>query len=181
METADGLPYAGPLTPLSRHVWVTTGFRKWGMTNGTACGRILANRITGQDDPFASLVDTNRFTPLRSAPGVLKEGLKDAHHFVGDRLRRPDGDGAGALGALEPGEGRLLTVDGRLVAASRTADGTVHAVSPVCTHLGCRVAWNTAERSWDCPCHGSRFAPDGTVLQGPAVEPLQRTGIPDPA
>ncbi|HYF25046.1 MAG TPA: (2Fe-2S)-binding protein, partial [Baekduia sp.] len=117
--------------------------------------------------------DTRRFTPLRSAPGVAKEGAKTGKHFLGARFhrvpeKRPED--------LAPGEGSLLKVDGHLVAASRDEDGTVHCVSPVCTHLGCRVAWNTAERSWDCPCHGSRFAPDGTVLTGPAVRPLADAG-----
>jgi glycine/D-amino acid oxidase-like deaminating enzyme/nitrite reductase/ring-hydroxylating ferredoxin subunit len=170
MTTADGLPYAGRLTPLSRHVWVATGFRKWGLTNGTAAGQILAGRILGKEHPRGGLFDTARFTPRRSALGVAREGLKDTRHLVGDRLRRPEGKSADLL---EPGgDGRLLKLDGDLVAASRDVDGTVHAVSPVCTHLGCRVAWNRAERSWDCPCHGSRFAPDGAVLQGPAVQPL---------
>jgi glycine/D-amino acid oxidase-like deaminating enzyme/nitrite reductase/ring-hydroxylating ferredoxin subunit len=175
MTTADGLPYAGRLTPLSRHVWVATGFRKWGLTNGTAAGQILAARILGREHPHAALFDTSRLTPLRSAPAVLQEGIKDARHFAGDRLKRPEGDTADVL---EPGgEGRLLKLDGDLVAASRDADGTVHAVSPVCTHLGCRVGWNRAERSWDCPCHGSRFGPDGRVLQGPAVEPLAQRAV----
>ncbi|HWH93724.1 MAG TPA: FAD-dependent oxidoreductase [Baekduia sp.] len=170
MQSADGLPYAGRLTPLSRHVWVGTGFRKWGLTNGTAAGQIVAGRILGRPHAGGELFDTRRFTPLQSAPGVLKEGFKDAKHFVGDRLRSPDGDTPDALES--GGDGRLLKVEGELVAASRDDDGTVRAVSPVCTHLGCRVAWNRAERSWDCPCHGSRFAPDGTVLQGPAVKAL---------
>jgi nitrite reductase/ring-hydroxylating ferredoxin subunit len=175
MVTADGLPYAGRLTPLSRHVWVATGFRKWGLTNGTAAGRILAARILGEPHAHAQLFDTLRFTPLRSAPGLAKEGLKDARHFVGDRLKGPQ---VGGLEDLDPGgDGRLLEVDGELVAASRDADGTVHALSPLCTHLGCRVAWNRAERSWDCPCHGSRFGPDGRVLQGPAVEGLRAKAV----
>jgi glycine/D-amino acid oxidase-like deaminating enzyme/nitrite reductase/ring-hydroxylating ferredoxin subunit len=176
MTTADGLPYAGRLTPLSRHVWIASGFRKWGLTNGTAAGRILAARILGGPaHPHGELFDTSRFTPLRSAPGLLKEAAKDARHFVGDRLNR--GADAG-LEALEPGgDGRLLRVDGELVAASRDADGTVRALSPVCTHLGCRVGWNRAERSWDCPCHGSRFAPDGEVLEGPAVKGLAPKGV----
>jgi glycine/D-amino acid oxidase-like deaminating enzyme/nitrite reductase/ring-hydroxylating ferredoxin subunit len=174
LMSADGLPYAGRLTPLSRHVWVATGFRKWGLTNGTAAGQILAARILGKEHPHGGLFDTARFTPRRSAVGVVKEGLKDARHLVGDRLKGPEGDSADLL---EPGgDGRLLKLDGDVVAASRDADGTVHAVSPVCTHLGCRVAWNRAERSWDCPCHGSRFAPDGAVLQGPAVQPLAPKG-----
>jgi glycine/D-amino acid oxidase-like deaminating enzyme/nitrite reductase/ring-hydroxylating ferredoxin subunit len=177
MKTADGLPYAGRLTPLSRHVWVATGFRKWGLTNGTAAGQILAGRILGQEHPHGGLFDTTRFTPRRSAAGVLQEGLKDARHLVGDRLKSPEGE---TPDLLEPGgDGRLLKLDGDLVAASRDADGTVHALSPVCTHLGCRVAWNRAERSWDCPCHGSRFGPDGRVLQGPAVEPLAARGDGD--
>jgi glycine/D-amino acid oxidase-like deaminating enzyme/nitrite reductase/ring-hydroxylating ferredoxin subunit len=170
MTSADGLPYAGRLTPLSRHVWVATGFRKWGLTNGTAAAQILAGRILGREHPRGALFDTARFTPRRSAMGVVKEGLKDTRHLVGDRLKSPEGE---TTDLLQPGgDGMLLKLGGDLVAASRDADGTVRAVSPVCTHLGCRVAWNRAERSWDCPCHGSRFAPDGAVLQGPAVQPL---------
>ena len=170
MTTADGLPYAGRLTLLSRHVWVATGFRKWGLTNGTAAGQILAARILGREHPHRALFDTARFTPRRSAVGIAKEGLKDARHLIGDRLNSPKGESADHL---EPGgDGQLLKLDGDLVAASRDEDGTLHAVSPVCTHLGCRVAWNRAERSWDCPCHGSRFGPGGQVLQGPAVQPL---------
>jgi glycine/D-amino acid oxidase-like deaminating enzyme/nitrite reductase/ring-hydroxylating ferredoxin subunit len=176
MTTADGLPYAGRLTPLSRHVWVATGFRKWGLTNGTAAAQILSARIAGgPEHPHGSLFDTGRFTPVRSAPGVLQEGLKDAKHLVGDRFRRPDGD---SFDALEPGgDGLYLKVDGEVVAASRDADGTVHALSPVCTHLGCRVAWNRAERTWDCPCHGSRFSAAGDVLEGPAVTGLEQKAV----
>jgi glycine/D-amino acid oxidase-like deaminating enzyme/nitrite reductase/ring-hydroxylating ferredoxin subunit len=174
MTTADGLPYAGRLTPLSRHVWVATGFRKWGLTNGTAAAQIIAARILGRPHAHGERFDTTRFTPLRSAPGLAKEAVKDAKHFVGDRLKGPDGR---TVDALEPGgDGALLKLDGELVAASRDADGTLRALSPVCTHLGCRVAFNRAERSWDCPCHGSRFGTDGAVLQGPAVQPLASKG-----
>ena len=176
LQPAYGVPYVGRLTPLSRHVWTATGFRKWGFTNGTAAARILTDRITGRDNPSrASFFDTARFTPLRSAKGILSEGLKDSRHMIGDRFKRAEGDG---LDDVAPGEGKLVKADGRLVAASRDEDGTVHAVSPVCTHLGCRVAWNVAEGSWDCPCHGSRFDRDGTVLQGPAVDPLEPVPVP---
>src|SRR4051794_27408513 len=99
MTSADGLPYAGRLTLLSRHVWMASGFRKWGLTNGTAAGRILAGRILGRPLPDGELFDTIRLTPLQSLPGVLKEGVKDGRHFVGDRLRGPDADG---LDDLEP-------------------------------------------------------------------------------
>src|SRR3954447_2983490 len=175
LQPADGVPYVGRLTPLSRHVWTATGYRKWGFTNGTAAAQILCDRITGRENPWASFFDTARFTPLRSAKGVFSEGLKDARHMVGDRFKRAEGD---SLDDVAPGEGKLVKVDGELAAASRDEDGTLHAVSPVCTHLGCRVAWNVAERSWDCPCHGSRFDRDGTGIQGPAVDPLKPVAVP---
>jgi nitrite reductase/ring-hydroxylating ferredoxin subunit len=174
----DGVPFIGKLNPGAKSFWVGTGFRKWGLTNGTAAARTLAARILGEPLAGGELYDTLRITPLQSAPGVLNEGFKDARHFVGDRFRGPDGEGAEALEELTPGgDGKFVKVDGDLVAAARDEDGTVHTLSTRCTHLGCRVAWNRAERSWDCPCHGSRFAADGTVLQGPAVQPLPRRGV----
>jgi glycine/D-amino acid oxidase-like deaminating enzyme len=136
MMSADGLPYAGRLTPLSRHVWVGSGFRKWGLTNGTAAARIVAGRIIGRPLAEGELFDTARFTPLQSLSGVAQEGLKDAKHLVA---------------SVWPGDDR-----------------------PRCTHLGCPLNFNRAEETWDCPCHGSRFALDGTVLEGPAVKPLER-------
>lgn len=169
LSPADGLPYVGGLTPISRRVHVAAGFRKWGLSGGTAAALALVERIEGERTPFAKLTDAWRITPRRSAKGLIAEGTKDARHMIGDRLRTPDD---GELEALAPGEGALLRHGGEVVAASRDLDGQLHAVSPVCTHLGCRVLWNAAECSWDCPCHGSRFAPDGEVLEGPATRAL---------
>ncbi|HEU4656239.1 MAG TPA: FAD-dependent oxidoreductase [Capillimicrobium sp.] len=174
---ADGLPFAGRYTPASTHLWTAGGFRKWGMTNATMAAEILAARIAGRDHPLAGRFDTTRLDVLQQAPGIVKEGLKDSKHFIGDRLR---GSGGRSVDALAPGEGGLVEVDGELVAAYRDEAGAVTQVSPTCTHLGCRVSWNTAERTWDCPCHGSRFAPDGTVLTGPANRPLAPKGAVHP-
>lgn len=171
---ADGVPYVGALTPISRRLHVATGFRKWGFTNGAAAGAILADRIVGRDNQFASLFDPRRFTPRQSSKRILEEVVKDARHFFGDRLK---GTGDGGPEDLGPGEGRILRVDGDLAAVSRDDDGELHAVTPNCTHLGCRVLWNAGERTWDCPCHGSRFGADGHVLEGPAVKPLDRVEI----
>ncbi|HEY8583124.1 MAG TPA: FAD-dependent oxidoreductase [Capillimicrobium sp.] len=170
---ADGLPFIGRYHPAATHLWTAGGFRKWGMTNATMAAEILATRIAKRDHPLGSRFDTGRLDLVQQAPGVIKEGLKDTKHFVGDRLRGAEHD---SLDALAPGEGGLVKVDGELVAAYRDEAGAVSQVSPTCTHLGCRVGWNTAERSWDCPCHGSRFAPDGTVLTGPATTPLAPKG-----
>jgi Rieske Fe-S protein len=101
----------------------------------------------------------------------VKENANVALHFIGDRVTKRGGREAAELA---PGEADIARLDGEKVAAFRDDDGTLHAVSPICTHLGCQVNWNSGDRSWDCPCHGSRFSPDGEILHGPAVRPLER-------
>jgi Rieske Fe-S protein len=102
---------------------------------------------------------------------LLKENAEVGLHFVGDRLKHC---GTRPIEDLAPGEGDIVSVEGEKVAGYRDEDGNLMAVSTRCTHLGCQVNWNVAERSWDCPCHGSRFAPSGEVLHGPAVHRLER-------
>ena len=167
----DDVPYVGRLTRRSDHVYVATAFKKWGMTNGTAAAIILAAAILGRENPWAALYDAKRLKPAASAPKFFKENASVAKHFVGDRLKRGDG---GSPAQLVPGEGRMMKLDGRKTAVYKDEGGAVHALSPVCTHLGCHVGWNPAERSWDCPCHGSRFSGEGRVIQGPATRDLER-------
>ncbi|HEX6026265.1 MAG TPA: FAD-dependent oxidoreductase [Solirubrobacter sp.] len=168
--TVDSLPFVGPISPLDKRVLMATGFRKWGLTGGTMAALILADRVLGRDNPWASLFDPNRFNVRAGAAKLVTENAKAGVRFFADRLTKR---GDRALDDLEPGEGDIVRHEGEKVAGYRDDDGTLYAVSPTCTHMGCQVNFNRAERSWDCPCHGSRFAPDGTVLQGPAVHRLE--------
>jgi glycine/D-amino acid oxidase-like deaminating enzyme/nitrite reductase/ring-hydroxylating ferredoxin subunit len=170
---ADGMPYVGRLWPFSDRVLTATGFRKWGLANGTAAAMMLCDRILGTENPWASTFDSTRVKPLAAAPAIAKEGAQDAWYLLTDRVRK-----RGAMPALQPGEGRVVSAGRRQVAVSRDAAGTLHAVSARCTHLGCIVSWNRAEHTWDCPCHGSRFEPGGDVIQGPAVRPLPAESPP---
>lgn len=174
--TLDQLPYVGRLTPRSDSILMATGFAKWGMTGGTAAALLLTDLVLGRQAMWADLFDPNRLTLRHSAPRLVKENAQVAARFVGDRLRRSD---KRPIENLRPGEGAIVEHDGVQVAAARDEDGTLHAVSARCTHLGCLVNWNNAERSWDCPCHGSRFGIDGTVLEGPAVHRLERKPLGD--
>ncbi len=168
--TIDHVPYVGRATLRDDRLLMATGFAKWGMTGGTAAALLLADLVRGRDHEWASFFDPFRFKPLAGGPTLVKENARVAHHFVGDRIAERGGR---ALDNLAPGEGAIVSHDGEKVAGHRREDGTLVAVSTCCTHLGCQVKWNTAERSWDCPCHGSRFTPEGDVLQGPAVRSLE--------
>ena len=174
-QPADYLPYIGRVAPSSSRLWTATGFHKWGITNGAMAGMLLADLVAERENPWAELYDPHRFTPKASAPTVIKENIKAGLHFFGDRLA-PDGD-ARTLEEINPGEGAVVTHAGKRVAAFREDDGTLKAVSPLCTHMHCYVKFNDAERTWDCPCHGSRFGTDGTVIEGPAVQDLERQSI----
>ncbi len=169
----DRVPYVGALHPLSRHVRVATGFSAWGFTNGTAAAMILADDILGRRNPWASLFDAQRVKPSVTGAELIQENVHIAKEWVKERL---GGKASMPVEQLGPGQGGIVRMDGDDVAAFRDPRGALHVVSPVCTHMGCVVSWNEGERSWDCPCHGSRFGIDGTVLQGPAVKDLARKG-----
>lgn len=166
----DGLPYIGRASHASKNVFVATGFQKWGLSTGSFAGILLADLIAGRENPWAHVFDSTRIDAPRAAKPFVKENLKVAKHFVADRLRTIR---SRSVDDLRPGEGDLVDNGFRTVAAYRDDSGRLHQLSATCTHMGCKVRFNTAEKSWDCPCHGSRFGIDGRVLEGPALEPLR--------
>ena len=163
----DLLPYIGPAWPGTERVLTATGFDKWGMTNGTAAGLALAGSITGNPPTWSAALSSNRLNLLPSVGSIASANADVAVHLAAGWLR-PD------LSARPPAEG-LGIVERRGIGkvARSCVDRTTHTVSARCTHLGGIVDWNDAEQSWDCPLHGSRFAPDGSVLEGPATRPLR--------
>lgn len=168
--TLDQVPYIGYASPASEHVYVATGFGGWGMTNGTVAGILLCDLIMERDNPWADVYAPNRVN-LTGAPKFVKQMTSVARRFIGDRLKDTDKKQIG------PGEGKIVQTDDGDVAMSMAEDGTVTTLSAACTHMGCLVQWNPAERSWDCPCHGSRFGADGKVIHGPAIEDLERINL----
>jgi glycine/D-amino acid oxidase-like deaminating enzyme/nitrite reductase/ring-hydroxylating ferredoxin subunit len=169
MVSFDKVPYVGKLTPLNNHIYVATGFSLWGMSNGTMSGMLLSDLILGIDNPWINLYDATRATPFVSGTS-LKENVNVGVHWVGDRLKGL----TSSLNEVTNGEGKIVTVDGQKVAAYRDEQGTMHAASAVCSHLGCIVNWNQAEKSWDCPCHGARYTYEGEVIRGPAIQDLEK-------
>jgi glycine/D-amino acid oxidase-like deaminating enzyme/nitrite reductase/ring-hydroxylating ferredoxin subunit len=166
----DHLPMIGPYLPGSGHLLVATGFMKWGLTTGTFAAMILRDAIVGRQNSWASSFSPNRIS-LRSSAELASMNAKVAAEVVGERGRPAEASRAAAVPA---GTARVVRDGLGKVGMYRDEKGELHAVSLRCTHLGCLLRFNSAERSWDCPCHGSRFDVDGTVLEGPATKPLER-------
>ncbi|HEV2768822.1 MAG TPA: FAD-dependent oxidoreductase [Solirubrobacteraceae bacterium] len=166
----DQLPVVGAYVPRSSRLFVASGFMKWGLSGGTMAAMVLRDLLGGRGHPWAPTFSPSRLSP-RSAPKLARMNAQVGAEFVGDRLRRPD---TAEVSGVPPGEARVVR-DGRgRKGVFRDEEGALHGVSLRCTHMGCLVRFNAAERSWDCPCHGSRFDVDGAVLEGPAVKPLER-------
>lgn len=170
LVTLDRLPYIGPVRASQPHVLVATGYRKWGMTTSTVAAHLLADLSLQKENRYAHLFAPSRFVADPSLNHLLTEGIDVAKHFLIGKLEyalRTPRD-------ISPGEGAVVHVDGKRAGAYRDEQGTLYVVDTTCTHMGCELEWNNSERSWDCPCHGSRFCFTGKVLEGPAIEPLQQ-------
>jgi glycine/D-amino acid oxidase-like deaminating enzyme/nitrite reductase/ring-hydroxylating ferredoxin subunit len=168
IETNDGLPLIGETAP---HQFAATGFSGNGMTFGTLGAMMAVDAVLKRKNPWRELFDIHRKKIIGGTWSYLTENKDYPYYMVRDWLAKSEGD---SLTSLAAGEGKILNLNGKKVAAHRDDKGKVTLCSPVCTHLQCIVGWNNAERTWDCPCHGSRFKPTGEVISGPAEEPLPR-------
>ncbi|MCI0747472.1 MAG: FAD-dependent oxidoreductase [Verrucomicrobia subdivision 3 bacterium] len=173
MEPVDYLAFIGR-NPVSRHIYIATGDSGHGMTHGTIAGMLLTDLIAGQDNPWTKLYDPSRKS-LATTNEFARENLNVAARYT----EWATGGDVKSADDLAPGCGAVIRHGLRKSAVFKDEDGTVHVFSAVCPHLRCIVHWNDAEKTWDCPCHGSRFDKYGTVLNGPAIKdltPLGRAG-----
>jgi Rieske Fe-S protein len=167
-SSTDSAPFVGWSASSGDKYLVATGFGAWGISNGTAAGMILADLAAGKENRSLEMFDATRVKPFAGGPRVAAETPGAAAPPAGAHTEpKPK-----SLTALGRGETAIMKIDGESVAAFRDEQGIVHAVSAVCSHMGCLVGWNETDRTWDCPCHGSRFELSGQVLAGPATKPL---------
>jgi nitrite reductase/ring-hydroxylating ferredoxin subunit len=166
---ADSLPFVGKLWAFSDRILTVTGLRKWGIAMGTASAGILVDLIAGRENSWAETFSPMRLHPRAGASDFVKENANVGKRFLADRITQ-----RGSADDLAVGEGRVVGAGVGQRAIYRDERGGVHHLSARCTHLGCIVNFNAAEKTWDCPCHGSRFAATGDVIEGPAVAPLPR-------
>lgn len=170
IETPDGLPYIGAT---AEHQYAGTGYAGNGLTFGTLAGMMIADRILGRANPWSDLFDPARKAIRHGLWNYLKENTSYPYYLIRDRFAGAEGR---SLRSVKRGEGKVVERNGKKVAVYRDAAGALTVRSATCTHMGCLVRWNPSEKTWDCPCHGSRFAPDGKVISGPAESPLGEEG-----
>ncbi|HBN86267.1 MAG TPA: FAD-dependent oxidoreductase [Clostridiales bacterium] len=174
--TLDHLPYIGRLSAQTPNVFIATGYDKWGMTNSAAAALILAHEITTEKHPIMEtkgLFSPARFTPGAAAKEFLFLGADAVKEYTLTGLTIPKGD----IDKIRKGEGKVIRSDGQIIAVYRDENGDLSAFDAHCTHRICPLTFNKTEKSWDCPCHGSRFDVNGDVISGPAVEPLKKYTI----
>ena len=167
--TPDGIPYIGYLNTIRDNILVATGFAKWGMTNGTAAAMMLSDIYTEGRSKYS-----NTFTPSRTegyfTSNFFKENLDVGVQYISGKLRIASKD------MPDRGDAKIATIDKKKFGVYRDDNDVFHIVDIMCTHLGCELKWNPLEKSWDCPCHGSRFNFEGDILEGPATIPLKKYG-----
>ncbi|NLY45013.1 MAG: FAD-dependent oxidoreductase [Tissierella sp.] len=165
--TLDGVPYVGQYASDTPNLYVATGFAKWGMTNSMASSIVLRDLIVKGTSPWADVYNPSRKTIMASSKNFLVQNADVAGQLLEGKLHSTEKDID-----LKPGDAIFVEFDGDKTGAYRDESGKLHLVNTTCTHMGCELKWNKAERSWDCPCHGSRFTYEGKVIHGPAVKPL---------
>jgi len=173
-EPADGLPYIGHLPQHSNNIFVATGFGGNGMVYSHVSARILTDMLTGKETSYDDLFDPNRLKPIAGFANFIRHNADVTKEFLGKLF---SAEKLEELSDLAHGEGKLVSFEGKKLGIYKSETGKLFAVNPICTHMKCDVKWNTAEKSWDCPCHGGRFDCKGKVLTGPPSEDLETVSL----
>ena len=149
-------------------MYVATGFNKWGMTSSNVAANIITDKILGIDNAYAEVFNSKRFNPIKNRKELKNMATQIVHSFISSKIKIPKED----LSAIENDNGGIIRVQGTPTGIYKDKEGKIFVVEPICTHLGCLLTWNNVDKTWDCPCHGSRFDYKGKNLYEPAVEDL---------
>lgn len=169
----DNVPYIGYINKRENNIYVATGFSKWGMTNGTVAGIIIKDLIINKVSDYKDTFNPSRLGSYFSKD-FIKENANVAMNYVTGKLKIGSGDMP-----KDNGEGKIVNIDGKRYGVYKDDRGDFYIVDTTCTHLGCELNFNSEEKTWDCPCHGSRFDYKGNILEGPALKPLKLYGHGD--
>ncbi len=165
----DKLPYIGKYSNLLPNVYVGTGFKKWGMTLSNVAANLIVDEICERKNPYAYLFDSSRFGLFKNFDEVKNMVVDSTNSLLLNKLKSSDA----TLEKIQTNSGDIIELDGKKIGIYRDKDNKIHAINPICTHLGCLLTWNDIDKTWDCPCHGSRYDALGKNLYGPAFKDLE--------
>ena len=165
----DKIPYIGEFSNTMPHVYVATGYNKWGITSSNVAANIIVDKIMGKESEYEEVFRATRLEPMKNHKemgNMIKESI---HSLVLNKLDIPEETES----QIENGQGGIVEIEGKKVGIYKNNQGEVFKVKPVCMHLGCELAWNNLDKTWDCPCHGSRYTYEGKLIYGPSVKNLE--------
>ena len=168
--TLDKIPYIGEFSHFMPGMYIGTGFNKWGMTSSNVAANIIVDRILGRKNEYENVFVSTRLHPIKNNQELGNMIKETANSLVINKFKVPEDD----LKNIENDTGHVFEYNGEKVGIYKDKDGKIFAVKPICTHLGCLLSWNNLDKTWDCPCHGSRFDYEGHQLYNPAIRDLDK-------
>lgn len=184
--TLDKIPYIGEFSHFMPNMYIGTGFNKWGMTSSNVAGNIIVDKILGRENEYENVFKATRLHPIKNNVELGNMIKETTNSFVINKFKVPDANldviednsvmsgskKAGNFEEIKNDSGHVLKYNGQTIGIYKDNDGKIFAVNPICTHLGCLLSWNNLDKTWDCPCHGSRFDYKGHQLYNPAIRDL---------
>lgn len=166
----DKIPYIGEFSNTMPNVYVATGYNKWGITTSNIAANIIVDKIMGRENPYAEIFKATRLEPIKNIKevgNILKESI---HSLVLNKLEIPKE----TIDQIGNDQGKIVEIEGKKVGVYKNSQGEIFKVKPICQHLGCELSWNNLDKTWDCPCHGSRYSYKGELIYGPSVKNLEK-------
>ena len=169
----DKIPYIGEFSNLMPNMYIATGYKKWGMTSSNVAANIISNRILGKENKYEKVFESTRLKPIKNYKELGNIVKEVSYSLIINKLKKAED----ILEDVKKDEGRIIELEDSKVGVYKNKDGKIFAVKPVCTHLGCELSWNNLDKTWDCPCHGSRFDYEGMSLYDPSIKDLEKYEI----
>ena len=165
----DKIPYIGRYSNITSNIFVATGFKKWGITSSNVAANIIVDKILGKENKYEYVFDSTRIKPIKNIDEVKNIVVQSTNSLFLDKLKHPDMD----FDSIANNSGSIIEINGQKIGIYKDSSGNIYPVKPICTHLGCLLSWNDVDKTWDCPCHGSRFDFMGRNLYNPAFKNLE--------
>ncbi len=171
IDKLDKIPYVGEYSNFMPNMYIMTGFNKWGMTSSNVAANIIVNKICGSESVYEEIFKSTRFKPIVNKDEMKNMLVDSTKSLILDRIKKENIK----TDDIKNNSGAIIDIDGTKVGVYKNEEGKIYYIKPVCTHLGCILEWNDADKTWDCPCHGSRYDKYGKNIYDPAIKDLEIT------